>query len=137
MAIKISELNELTELTIADVFPIVDNNETKKTSIDTLTKYITSKITVLTTKVVDNVSAVTEENILYLVPNSTSGDNKYDEYMLINDSKEDDMIIKEMLINGSPELIGSQTIDLSDYPTTEEMNTAISNAIGGALNGTY
>ena len=122
MAIKISELNELTELTIADVFPIVDNNETKKTSIDTLTKYITSKITVLTTKVVDNVSAVTEENILYLVPNSTSGDNKYDEYMLIN---------------GSPELIGSQTIDLSNYPTTEEMNTAISNAIGGASNGTY
>ena len=122
MAIKISELNELTELTIADVFPIVDNNETKKTSIDTLTKYITSKITVLTTKVVDNVSAVTEENILYLVPNSTSADNKYDEYMLIN---------------GSPELIGSQTIDLSNYPTTEEMNTAISNAIGGASNGTY
>ena len=122
MAIKISELNELTELAIADVFPIVDNNETKKTSIDTLTKYITSKITVLTTKVVDNVSAVTEENILYLVPNSTSGDNKYDEYMLIN---------------GSPELIGSQTIDLSNYPTTEEMNAAISNAIGGALNGTY
>lgn len=122
MAIKISELNELTELTIADVFPIVDNNETKKTSIDTLTKYITSKITVLTTKVVDNVSAVTEENILYLVSNSTSGDNKYDEYMLIN---------------GSPELIGSQTIDLSDYSTTEEMNAAISNAIGGALNGTY
>ena len=122
MAIKISELNELTELTISDVFPIVDNNETKKTSIDTLTKYITSKITVLTTKVVDNVSAVTEENILYLVSNSTSGDNKYDEYMLIN---------------GSPELIGSQTIDLSDYSTTEEMNAAISNAIGGALNGTY
>ena len=122
MAIKISELNELTELTITDVFPIVDNNETKKTSIDTLTKYITSKITVLTTKVVDNVSAVTEENILYLVPNSTSGDNKYDEYMLIN---------------GSPELIGSQTIDLSNYPTTEEMYAAISNAIGGALNGTY
>ena len=42
-----------------------------------------------------------------------------------------------MLINGSPELIGSQTIDLSNYPTTEEMNAAISNAIGGALNGTY
>lgn len=122
MAIKISELNELKELTTTDVFPIVDNNETKKTSIDTLTQYITSKITILTTKVVDNVSAVTEENILYLVPNSTSSDNKYDEYMLIN---------------GSPELIGSQTIDLSDYPTTEEMNTAIANAIGGALNGTY
>ena len=122
MAIKISELNELTELTIADVFPIVNDNETKKTSIDTLTKYITSKITVLTTKVVSSESDVTEENILYLVPNNTSGDNKYDEYMLIN---------------GSPELIGSQTIDLSDYPTTEEMNTAISTAIGGALNGTY
>lgn len=122
MAIKISELNELTELTITDVFPIVNNNETKKTSIDTLTKYITSKITILTTKVVDNLSAVTEENILYLVPNNTTGDNKYNEYMLIN---------------GSPELIGSQTIDLSNYPTTEEMNTAISNAIGGALNGTY
>ena len=122
MAIKISELNELKELTTTDVFPIVNSNETKKTSIDTLTQYITSKITILTTKVVDNVSAVTKENILYLVPNSTSGNNKYDEYMLINDS---------------PELIGSQTIDLSDYPTTEEMNTAISNAIGGALNGTY
>lgn len=122
MAIKISDLTELTELTTTDVFPIVDNSETKKTSIDTLTKYITSKISVLTTKVVDSESDVTEENILYLVPNSSSGDNKYDEYMLIN---------------GSPELIGSQTIDLSDYPTTEEMNTAISTAIGGALNGSY
>ena len=122
MAIKISNLTELTELTTTDVFPIVDNSETKKTSIDTLTKYITSKISVLTTKVVDSESDVTEENILYLVPNSSSGDNKYDEYMLIN---------------GSPELIGSQTIDLSDYPTTEEMNAAISTAIGGALNGTY
>lgn len=122
MAIKISDLTELTELTTTDVFPIVDNSETKKTSIDTLTKYITSKISVLTTKVVDSESDVTEENILYLVPNSSSGDNKYDEYMLIN---------------GSPELIGSQTIDLSDYPTTDEMNTAISTAIGGALNGTY
>lgn len=121
-SVKISELNELTELTTTDVFPIVNNNETKKTSIDTLTQYVTSKISVLTTKIVDSESDVTEENVLYLVPNSTSGDNKYNEYMLIN---------------GSPELIGSQTIDLSNYPTTEDMNNAIATAIGGALDGSY
>lgn len=57
--------------------------------------------------------ATAKENVIYMVSNSTTGDNKFDEYMLID---------------GAWEKTGSSDIDLSGYPTTEQMNTAISNA---------
>lgn len=57
--------------------------------------------------------ATAKENVIYMVSNSTTGNNKFDEYMLID---------------GAWEKTGSSDIDLSGYPTTEQMNTAISNA---------
>ena len=57
--------------------------------------------------------ATAKENVIYMVSNSTTGDNKFDEYMLID---------------GAWEKTGSSDVDLSGYPTTEEMNTAISNS---------
>ena len=58
--------------------------------------------------------ATAKENVIYMVTNSTTGDNKFDEYMLID---------------GSWEKTGSSDVDLSGYSTTEQMNTAISTAI--------
>lgn len=58
--------------------------------------------------------ATAKENVIYMVPNSTTGNNKFDEYMLID---------------GGWEKTGSSDIDLTGYSTTEEMHTAISTAI--------
>lgn len=116
MAIKISELTSVETLDNTDVLPIVNENSTKKVSIKQLNDLIQSGITLLTIKKVDSVSDVTEENIIYLVPaSSTSTTSIYDEYLLID---------------GKAELLGNETVDLSDYPTKEEMTNAISAAIG-------
>ena len=58
-----------------------------------------------------------KENVIYMVPNSTNGNNKFDEYMLID---------------GAFEKTGSSDVDLSGYSTTAQMNTAISTAISNA-----
>jgi hypothetical protein len=116
MAIKISELTSVETLDNTDVLPIVNESTTKKVSIKQLNDLIKSDITLLTIKKVDSVSDVTEENIIYLVPtSSTSTTSIYDEYLLID---------------GKAELLGNETVDLSDYPTKEEMTNAISAAIG-------
>lgn len=61
--------------------------------------------------------ATAKENVIYMVSNSTTGNNKFDEYMLIN---------------GAFEKTGSSDVDLSGYSTTVQMNTAISTAITNA-----
>ena len=48
------------------------------------------------------------ENVIYLVPNGSSGENYYDECMYIN---------------GKWEVIGTTEIDLSNYYTKEEIDT--------------
>lgn len=60
-----------------------------------------------------NVS-LAKENVIYMLAiSSATGDDIFDEYMLID---------------GRLEKMGSSRIDLSGYPTTEQMNTAIFNA---------
>ena len=61
-----------------------------------------------------------EENVLYLVMNETTG--HYDIYALVS---------------GSVELIDDTTVDMSNYSTTEQMNTAIGNAITALNIGDY
>jgi len=65
---------------------------------------------------VDNISTTT----VYLLPNS-SGEtgNLYDEYIYTT----------------KWEKLGTQTVDLSDYPTTSEMNDAINAAINSIVDG--
>lgn len=58
-----------------------------------------------------------KENVIYMVSNSTTGNNKFDEYMLID---------------GAWEKTGSSEVDLSGYSTTEQMNTAISTAVSNS-----
>lgn len=63
-------------------------------------------------EVVQSLPATGEENVIYLVPKSPAGEsgNIYDEYVYANNNFE---------------LIGDTDIDLSDYVTTTQMNTAL------------
>lgn len=61
-----------------------------------------------------------QENVLYLVMNTTTG--HYDIYALVS---------------GSVELIDDTTVDLSNYSSTEQMNAAISQAIAALSIGDY
>ena len=116
MAVKISDLLSVETLDNTDVLPIVNEEETKKVSIKQINDFIQSSISLFTVEKVDSVDEITKEDTIYLVPSeNTDTDNLYDEYLLID---------------GKPELLGEETVDLSDYPTKEEMNNAISAAIG-------
>lgn len=68
---------------------------------------------------VDKLPTTGEKNKIYLVP---ADNGTFDEYYWINDKWE---------------LLGNVALDLSDYPTIEQMNTAINEAIYGALGGVY
>ena len=68
---------------------------------------------------VDELPEVGEKNKIYLVP---ADNGTFDEYYWINDKWE---------------LLGNVALDLSDYPTIEQMNAAINEAIYGALGGVY
>lgn len=120
--IKISELNSVETINNSDVLPIVNSNETKKISMEQIINVMKENLSLLDIQIVSSKDDVTQENVLYLVPSSEETNNLYDEYLLIN---------------GNPEMIGSTKIDLSNYPTKDEMNTAINTAIGGALDGSY
>ena len=120
--IKISELNSVETINNSDVLPIVNEDETKKVTIEQIINTVKSNITLLNVQKVASITEVTEENILYLVPTSEETNNTFNEYLLVD---------------GTPELIGPMSVDLSSYSTTSEVETMISNAIGGALDGSY
>lgn len=68
---------------------------------------------------VDKLPASGEKNKIYLVP---AANGTFDEYYWIEDRWE---------------MIGNVSLDLSKYPTTEQMNQAINQAVYGALGGDY
>ena len=68
---------------------------------------------------VDKLPATGEKNKIYLVP---ADNGTFDEYYWINDKWE---------------LLGNVSLDLSDYPTFDQMNAAINEAVYGALGGVY
>lgn len=68
---------------------------------------------------VDKLPTTGEKNKIYLVP---ADNGTFDEYYWINDKWE---------------LLGNVALDLSDYPTIEQMNAAINEAVYGALGGVY
>lgn len=68
---------------------------------------------------VDTLPEVGENNKIYLVP---VGDGTFTEYYWTGDAWE---------------LLGSVSLDLSDYPTFEQMNAAINSAIYDVLGGEY
>lgn len=68
---------------------------------------------------VDELPETGEKNKIYLV---SAGDGTFDEYYWTGDAWE---------------LMGNVKIDLSDYPTFDQMNAAIDQAVYGALGGEY
>ena len=68
---------------------------------------------------VDDLPATGEKSKIYLVPN---GDGTFSEYYWNN---------------GVWEAMGSIGLDLSNYPTTQQMNDAISAAVYDVLGGAY
>ena len=68
---------------------------------------------------VDKLPASGEKNKIYLVP---AANGTFDEYYWIEDKWE---------------MIGNVSLDLSNYPTTEQMNQAINQAVYGVLGGEF
>lgn len=56
-------------------------------------------------------------------------------YLLPNDSEETSNLYDEYIYTTQWEKLGTQTVDLSNYPTINEMNNAINNAINNIING--
>lgn len=120
--IKISELENVIELTDNDILPIVNNDETKSVTLEQLKNNIIAEVTTIGLEIVESVNDVTEPNVIYFVPNTDEGTNIYDEYILVD---------------GTPELIASKEIDLSSYTTETKVEEMIDTAIGTALEGEY
>lgn len=59
-------------------------------------------------KVISDISEATEENYVYLLANGTTGDDKYNEYIVIN---------------GEPEQIGVFTSEIEGYVTNADFDT--------------
>ena len=68
---------------------------------------------------VDKLPTTGEKNKIYLVP---ADNGTFDEYYWVNDKWE---------------VLGNVALDLSDYPTFEQMNSAINDAIGNTLRKEY
>ena len=93
------------------------NDRYTKEEVDNMISVIPKfAIAVVETLPVSDISTTT----VYLVPNN-SGEtsNLYDEYIYTTQW----------------EKLGTQTVDLSDYPTNEEMNAAIDEAINSIIDG--
>ena len=56
-------------------------------------------------------------------------------YLLPNNSGETSNLYDEYIYTTQWEKLGTQTVDLSNYPTTNEMNAAIDAAINSIVNG--
>lgn len=75
--------------------------------------YVTEQIANINKKqVVTSTSEMTDSNTIYLIANSGSGNNVYDEYIVVN---------------GTPEKIGTTEVDLSNYLQETDLE-AITNA---------
>ena len=70
---------------------------------------------------VDKLPETGEKNKIYLVPAENGTFDEY--YWLVDQSKW--------------EMLGNVALDLSNYPTFDQMNSAIDTAIFGALGGAY
>ncbi len=68
---------------------------------------------------VDELPKTGEKNKIYLVP---AGDGTFDEYYWTGEDWD---------------ILGNVKIDMSDYPTFEQMNAAISDAVYNVLGGEY
>ena len=79
-------------------------------------------ITSISYSVVTSLPATGEAGVIYLISNSGTSPNIYDEYIYVNNNFEK---------------IGTTAVDLSDYSTTTQVQGMIQTAIGDALEASY
>lgn len=117
---KIAAKLLLTDEQIKTITEQVNDRYTKEETNELVSKIPKFTIEVVTSLPTENISTTT----VYLKTGSKSDpDNIYDEYIYVKSKWE---------------LLGSQTIDLSGYVTTDTMNTVLSNKLdksGGTLTG--
>ena len=117
---KIAAKLLLTDEQIQTITEQVNNRYTKEETNELVSKIPKFAIEVVSTLPTENISTTT----VYLKTGSKSDpDNIYDEYIYVKSKWE---------------LLGSQTIDLSGYVTTDTMNAALKNKLdksGGTLTG--
>lgn len=58
-------------------------------------------------------------------------------YLVLDKESAGDLYTEYIYVNGAWENLGKQTVDLSAYSTTEEMNSAIESAVATAIAGVY
>ena len=77
----------------------------------------------LSYQVITNLTEATENNVVYLYSNNNNDpSDRYSEFMLVN---------------GQLEQIGSLNVDLTDYVTTTDLNTALSNKVDTSTFSTF
>lgn len=79
-------------------------------------------ITGISYEVVNSLPATGEAGVIYLISNSGTSPNIYDEYIYVNNKFEK---------------IGTTEVDLSNYSTTAQVQSMIQTAIGNALEASY
>lgn len=110
------EKGDSVEYDDSELRAMIDNRYTKE-EVDNMVSAIPKfAIAVVNSLPTEHISTTT----VYLLPNN-SGEtsNLYDEYIYTTEW----------------EKLGTQTVDLSDYPTNEEMQTAINDAINSIIDG--
>lgn len=91
--------------------------------------WVNSQIANLNKKeVVTSTSQMTDPNTIYLIANSGSGNNVYDEYILINTGSPEEPV-------WTPEKIGTTEVDLSGYLKTTDLVAITNKEIDAIISG--
>ena len=113
----IAGVKTTAEKAAADILAEVKAREDADTELEsTLKEYVATEIgkqVHFSAKVVTSTEDMTDSATLYLMKTAETGDDMYEEWMLIE---------------GTPVKIGTTATDLSDYSTTEDIETLIANA---------
>lgn len=111
----IAGVKTTAEKAAADILAEAEAREAADTALETsLKQYVGQEIgkqAHFSAKVVTSTAEMTDPTTLYLMKTAETGDDMYEEWMLIE---------------GTPAKIGTTATDLSDYAKTADVNTAIS-----------
>lgn len=116
-ATAIENVKTTAEKAAADLLTEVENREAADQALETeLKEYVVTEIgkqAHFSAQVVTSTEAMTDATTLYLMKTAETGDDMYEEWMLID---------------GTPTKIGTTATDLSDYATSAQVATDIASA---------
>lgn len=94
-----------------------------------LQNYYTKSETYTQEEINQRISAIPKFSIKVVTELPTTDISETTVYLVASGSETQNLYVEYIYINDTWEKLGEQTIDLSNYPTIEEMNTAIADAI--------